>query len=550
MLFEYKHKYDEYRKCAPIELGKSYPFKNEGNKSCQIYFSISFFSVFMKFKSKCITRLFNYLILSIHKQLLKNVKYLSICIDSGVEKSEHKIIFSGYSKYYFVYSDVLNDWVDIISNRFSTDLSKISIKINALDSSGKVIHPKFFYGSLFISELLFLKEDKGKNIIYITAESLNDFDYLLKEKMISDETYQLYKKIFDGFTIINKGVSQGDWTFPVTFSYNTGLLPSQHKMFNSERIRKGIDILSNHIQTISELLKREGYLTFSATLGRVNVEYGFARGIDFYYKPVTELGNFEYTADDKWIIKKLEHFKKNCFIHAHIDRLHAPFCTTNGPWSRVKKLSTPKLADDDTLLNPEDYYETNLRFLLFEMNNLISYLKLNNQFEDTILIVTGDHGTAIGDWFSICQKNSLVDSRVRIPYLVNQKTKLKSKNANVRHIFDICSMLEISLPAYFKKLPQNNEEFISYSFSEAILKTRNDLYLLAIRDDNYSYFFYADINWSNFSIKRFEEEYMISSQDGKIIQDRTLLEKFVNIREKFFKINQDFYSEMKEIECK
>lgn len=536
MEYFYVGKRDDYRNAFYADLGETYEFNLEPDTK-EIFLAVSVCWIGKTTKLRLIDKVIGRL----KRYVYHSIKYLNFKIEVGGQENIQRIILSGHSKDWMLYSDLNNDWYDIFIPIEKNTTETFKIYIEALDHKGNSIKVLGLNNFVLFAKPVFLKRKHKKNIIYITLESLTDFNYLKEKGLISDRTYQLYEQVFADFNKVKGSISQVDWTFPAAVSYHTGLLTSQHRMYNSEKIKRKEDCVDKRLITIAEMLKKEGYITFSANLGKLHAENGFAKGIDCYYKPASSLGFIEYTGDDKWVIKKLELFRHSCFIHLHYDRLHHPLFSTTGPWSRIRSKENPQLSADCRLLNPETYYETNLVMLLLDLNNVINYLKINNRFDETIFIVTSDHGYDFGEWIDMKQETPLLESRLRVPYLINQKSLISSKNASIRPFIELCSMLNITLPEYYSKLPQMDTELSKYTFSESVLKTKKHIYVLGIGDDQHRYYLYADIDWNNFKIRSIEREYVVNCDSEQVQNEQTVREKFIALRKKYFDLNSLFY---------
>jgi hypothetical protein len=141
------------------------------------------------------------------------------------------------------------------------------------------------------------------------------------------------------------------------------------------------------------------------------------------------------------------------------------------------------------------------------------------------------------------QQNPFIDSRSKVPYLINAPSGITTRNATLRPFFDICHLFQIPLPDYFRFLPQADKELGQYVYSEAFLKSKNDLYILNISNAEMKYALYADVDMNDFSIRRIEKEEVISLIDGKHISSPSVLKTFSSIRERFFEMNQTFHRE-------
>jgi arylsulfatase A-like enzyme len=81
------------------------------------------------------------------------------------------------------------------------------------------------------------------------------------------------------WVIFEKAVSSAPWTLPSHMSMMIGLLPSGHRVDDTDLM------LSEDIVTLAESLQKLGYHTLAFTDGGfVSGSYGFGRGFDTYYE--------------------------------------------------------------------------------------------------------------------------------------------------------------------------------------------------------------------------------------------------------------------------
>ncbi len=261
---EYISKSSEYRKAREIEIGKGYKISVQENS--EVIVSIS-----LKYLTENRQSITNILINRAIKFAYRKVRSLIVQISHNGTVYKQKVLL-GFSNDYCLFNDLFNNWFDIFMPSQGSSGSDMKILIQALDKHDRVVKPIF--DNMILAEPLFFDKSPKRNIIYLTIESLSDIPYLYNKKIISEETVRLFESVFSEFTKIENTVAQTDWTFPAVITYHTGLMMSQHRMFDSEMIKSGEGRLNEGIVTIGEILKKEGYITFSANLGKLHSESG------------------------------------------------------------------------------------------------------------------------------------------------------------------------------------------------------------------------------------------------------------------------------------
>lgn len=121
-----------------------------------------------------------------------------------------------------------------------------------------------------------------------------------------------------------------------------------------------------------------------------------------------------------------------------------------------------------------DYYAM-ISHIDYNVGRLIKTLEDNGQFEDTIIVFTGDNGLAVGQ-HGLMGKQSIYDHSVRVPLIMSGKgIKQDNKSDNYVYLLDIyptlCDLVGLDIP----------ESVEGKSFKTALegeeCNTREDLYL-------------------------------------------------------------------------
>ena len=168
----------------------------------------------------------------------------------------------------------------------------------------------------------------------------------------------------------------------------TGLLPSSHSVTDF-----AVPLASNHI-TWAELLKGKGYHT-AAFIGAVILDSkslapGLDRGFDFYdnfpehSESKSRWGRVERRGMDvvqhaeKWLAA---HPTGPKFAWVHLYDPHDPY-EPPAPYSEIYK---------DRLYDGEVAYADSA------LGNFIQYLRKSGSYENSLIIVVGDHGEGLGE---------------------------------------------------------------------------------------------------------------------------------------------------------
>jgi arylsulfatase A-like enzyme len=258
-----------------------------------------------------------------------------------------------------------------------------------------------------------------------------------------------------------KAFSPAPWTLPSHASMFTGLYPSQH---GAGWEYKHLDM---QFSTLAEYLVENGYRTAGFSENPfVSESYGLAQGFQSFYRmygssnkpiglPLTreayklifyQQKTREYARDTvnyckTWILKHNSD-EKPFFVFINFMAAHLPnyprsenasrdykpeILTRIEPINQIPerfylpqyKLSRHEL---DALI---DLYDGDLMYLDHEICRLLEFLRQNNILDNTILVITSDHGENFGDHGLIEHQFCLYNSLLHVPLIVRFPQKVQ-----------------------------------------------------------------------------------------------------------------------------
>lgn len=268
-------------------------------------------------------------------------------------------------------------------------------------------------------------------------------------------------------------VSTSPWTLPAHASLFTGMLPSEHGAHAHEASEQGITTettdrvfnlsparpLPDSATTLAEVLADNGYncgaiVANCAYLWSVfQLDQGFhyydeSRGTYIAHEPLIDLRGLplvgkrlEYRflwyrdAGDvtdrciKWLEKNAEHpfFLFVNYMDAHWPYEPPPDFRGLFLDESSKLTLTPELLDgvfkDEVLLPPEvraslvGRYDEELAYLDTEIGRLFSWLREKGIYDNTLIVITSDHGESFGEHAYLFHKNCLYEQEIWVPLL-------------------------------------------------------------------------------------------------------------------------------------
>lgn len=236
-------------------------------------------------------------------------------------------------------------------------------------------------------------------------------------------------------------MSSSCWTLPSHASLFTGLLPIAHQA-TQETLRLAADY-----PTLAELLTDAGYAAYGAS---ANAVVGPANGLDRGFAHFEELYRTEVEAEhrvagrhphdvalQKWIGQLGEgrpFFAFLNYIEAHTPyRPPEPFLSQAlaPEWTQVEGVAASREKTRDHWLRPEGLpgetieimsrlYDGEIAFLDWAFGRLLQMLEAQGLLDETLIVVTSDHGEHFGEHGLVSHSFSLYEGLVRVPLLVRQ----------------------------------------------------------------------------------------------------------------------------------
>lgn len=233
------------------------------------------------------------------------------------------------------------------------------------------------------------------------------------------------------------------WTLPSHASLLTGLHPSEHGATSES------DHLRSSVETLAETLRSAGWRTGGFVSNPwLSRERGFAQGFETYRESWSEAppGSDEYLADRAnlkaaldWMDQRAPGSERPFFAFFNWNSAHLPYQPDpiayvdlfpapldidraaalkqiNGGWAVLA--GALELGADD-LATMRSLYEAEVARLDGLVGQLIDGLSSRGLLDDTLVIVTADHGEAFGEHGLIDHLFSMYDSTVRVPLIIH-----------------------------------------------------------------------------------------------------------------------------------
>lgn len=320
------------------------------------------------------------------------------------------------------------------------------------------------------------------------------------------------------------------FTLSSHMSMLTGVYPDVHLVVGESKVpgHNGERILSKKIKTITEVLHNRKYSTIGIVSSRwLNSDFGFGRGFDLYeridHSPDMATRITDNALD---IISKIEKINQPIFLFLHYYDPHSDFWNDKPPYcapklfqiSKYKSLSKYFCTDDGRcatqylvdvnmnkiMLSKEDIrdlkelYYGGVRFVDSEVGKLISGLRKRDMYENSLIIITSDHGEEFQEHgFLLHEQN--YEATTRIPLLIKYPGN-KDKGIICKTVCDVVdffpTILDVLNIPFLRQLQGQSlfpDKFLGADrYNCALILDKKDRNLYTLRDGKYKLFYNAN----------------------------------------------------------
>ena len=225
------------------------------------------------------------------------------------------------------------------------------------------------------------------------------------------------------------------WTLPAHASIFTGKLPTSHGAKHADAGPLALSqALPQHPDwsvlraqpvgadqaTLAEVLQRAGYATGAVVAGPwLKHVFGLSRGFDSYDDAgITELNGRPADAVSDAAIRWLaERAGEPFFLFVNYFDPHWPY-RAREPFGQAVLAGAPGVST--RLERDVAAYDAELRFVDHHLGRLLDHLRDSGRFEETLVVVTADHGELLGENGLMGHGRSLSEAELRIPLLVKR----------------------------------------------------------------------------------------------------------------------------------
>src|ERR1700719_1013303 len=260
---------------------------------------------------------------------------------------------------------------------------------------------------------------------------------------------------------------------PVTLPAHTAIFTGTYPTLNGMHDFSG-NKLNPAQPTLASVLKQRGYTT-GAVIGSAVLDsrFGLNEGFDFYYdhfdfnrlqesnlEEMERPGNVVADVALDWLGKNR---KNKFFLWMHLYDPHYPY-RPPPPYSEQYK---------------DRLYDGEIAFADVQVGRLISFLKANNIYRNTLIVLTGDHGESLGEHGEKTHGFFIYNATLHVPVIIHLPGETAAKTvSDLVTLTDlmptVLKELKIEVPAQVQgrsllPLPVANKEVPNSVYAETFL---------------------------------------------------------------------------------
>jgi arylsulfatase A-like enzyme len=253
--------------------------------------------------------------------------------------------------------------------------------------------------------------------------------------------------------------SNAPWTKPSVVTLFTSFYPQVHGILDPSQV------LPNTALTIAELLHNSGYKTFFINGGNpfIDERFNFNQGFDYYqYLSCKIKSGIDVTSS--LLSQIAEKRDDKFFAYVHYMDTHAPytkneynnffreqgddqfvFTRKSAKCDNIRKLTASGELTEQHKKDIIALYDSQLRYVDENIRSILTFLKQEGLLENTVVIVTSDHGEEFWEHNNYEHGHTLYNEVLRVPLIISGANIKPSKiTASVSLIDLMPTVLDIA----------------------------------------------------------------------------------------------------------
>jgi len=272
------------------------------------------------------------------------------------------------------------------------------------------------------------------NIVFVMMDTLRA-DHLSAYGYLR-ETSPNFDRLARESLWFRRAVTTAPWTPPAVASMMTGRYASGHGMMppNGRNLARKVSAsLDRKNITLAEVLHSQGYQTFGISSNPwIKLEFGFDQGFEQYYaRERARAGEMTRAAIKVMGERDRE---KPFFLYVHYLDPHDPY---DPPGDFATKFQGPVEGKDPKLMAEINLYDGEIAYLDSELGKLFEWMKTHEVWEDTVVVLIGDHGEQFNEHGHVGHGFYLYNDEVHVPLVVRVPGAAPAVHDSVVTVADI-----------------------------------------------------------------------------------------------------------------
>lgn len=271
----------------------------------------------------------------------------------------------------------------------------------------------------FNSHKLFGSKSDTPNIIIVLIDTLrtDHLSYNGYERLTSPNIDAFAKESLN----FEYAYSGSSWTAPSVATLFTGVYPSVHGMMPPNARVKAAEKFSfklgEDLYTLAEVLKDSGYSTYGVSSNEwISDRFGYTQGFDHFL--VESRMNADLVNKKAYrMIDRIAQSSDPFFLYIHYFDPHDPYKPPR-PFDTHFKEKSENNTQDKHLRKLILGYDNEIFFVDKKIGELFRYLKSKRLYQDTLIILTSDHGEQFNERGHIGHGFTLHNEEIKIPMLI------------------------------------------------------------------------------------------------------------------------------------
>ena len=335
---------------------------------------------------------------------------------------------------------------------------------------------------------LFTSRPFRPNIVMILIDALRK-DHLRCYGYYRNTSPKIDEFAEDAFQFQNC-ISTCSWTSPSIASLFTSLYVSGHGLMTHSQ--KSTDILGLQFATLAEVLKKNGYTTSAFIANRwIREEFNYHQGFDVFEQVGGNLPRPSAAAVKEKVLAWLNNKPREPFFtYVHFMDVHGPYYPPY-PYNtfftseekreltpqEYKKLRYLKVAGQTDLNFYINQYDGEIRYCDYHIGKILQYLKDADLYDDSLIILTSDHGEAFFEHGACDHGFTLYNEEIRVPLIIRFPTSFDfTINASIKpQLIDIgVTILDLMGAAFPYEV--DGLSLISFGKKKGVVSPRKRIY--------------------------------------------------------------------------